>query len=125
MGRPVQREPAQSDVRPVACHAPGARLADLVAKFPPREAVRYVALETPGRGYYVGLDFASAMHPQTLLAWALNGEPLTWQHGAPLRLAIPIKYGVKNIKRIATIRYTNIRPADYWGERGYDWHCGH
>ena len=77
------------------------------------------------RGYYVGLDVASAMHPQTLLAWALNGEPLTWNHGAPLRLAIPIKYGVKNIKRIATIRWTNVRPTDYWGERGYDWYCGH
>ncbi len=106
-------------------HWTGARLADLMAKYPPREAVRYLALETPGRGYYVGLDADSAKHPQTLLAWALNGEPLTWNHGAPLRLAIPIKYGVKNIKRIATIRYTNVRPADFWGERGYDWYCGH
>jgi DMSO/TMAO reductase YedYZ molybdopterin-dependent catalytic subunit len=103
----------------------GVRLADLMAKFPPPQPVRYVALETPGRGYYVGLELASAMHPQTLLAWALNGAPLTASHGAPLRLAIPIKYGVKNIKRIATIRYTNVRPADFWAERGYDWYCGH
>lgn len=103
----------------------GARLADVVARFPPAQPSQYLALETPGRGYYVGLDFASAMHPQTLLAWALNDEPLTASHGAPLRLAIPIKYGVKNIKRIATIRYTNVRPADFWGERGYDWYCGH
>jgi len=101
------------------------RLADLMAKFPPPQPVRYVSLETPGRGYYVGLDLASAMHPQTLLAWALNGEPLTASHGAPLRLAIPIKYGVKNIKRIATIRWTNVRPPDFWAERGYDWYCGH
>ena len=103
----------------------GVRLADLMAKFPPPNPVRYVALETPGRGYYVGLDIASAVHPQTLLAWGLNGEPLTWNHGAPLRLAIPIKYGVKNIKRIATIRWTNIRPPDFWAEQGYDWYCGH
>jgi len=103
----------------------GARLADLMAKYPPPNPVRYVSLETPGRGYYVGLDIASAMHPQTLLAWGLNGEPLTWNHGAPLRLAIPIKYGVKNIKRIATIRWTNVRPADYWAQQGYDWYCGH
>ena len=103
----------------------GVRLADLMAKFPPPQPVRYVSLETPGRGYYVGLDRASAMHPQTLLAWGLNGEPLTASHGAPLRLAIPIKYGVKNIKRIATIRWTNVRPPDFWAERGYDWYCGH
>ena len=106
-------------------HWTGARLADLMAKYPPPAPVRYVALETPARGYYVGLDVASAMHPQTLLAWALNGEPLTWNHGAPLRLAIPIKYGVKNIKRIATVRWTNIRPPDFWAEQGYDWYCGH
>lgn len=105
-------------------HWTGVRLADVMARFPPPRPVRYLSMETPGRGYYVGLDIASAMHPQTLLAWAINGEPLSWQHGAPLRLAIPIKYGVKNIKRIATIRYTDIRPADFWGERGYDWYCG-
>jgi len=103
----------------------GARLADLMAKLPPPPGTRYVAMETPGRDYYVGLDMQSAMHPQTLLAYELNGQPLTWQHGAPLRLAIPVKYGIKNIKRIGTIRYADIRPADYWAERGYDWYAGH
>jgi len=103
----------------------GARLADLIARYPPANPrVRYVGLETPDQGYYVGLDIASAMHPQTLLAYELNGEPLTWQHGAPLRLAIPVKYGIKNIKRIGTIRYTDVRPADYWAEQGYDWYAG-
>ena len=43
----------------------------------------------------------------------------------PLRLAIPVKYGIKNIKRIGAIRLTDIRPADFWGERGYDWYAGH
>ena len=103
----------------------GARLSDVMAKFPPPQLPRYVALETPGRGYYVGLDIESAMHPQTLLAYELNGAPLSWQHGAPLRLAIPVKYGIKNIKRIGTIRYTDVRPADYWAEQGYDWYAGH
>jgi hypothetical protein len=103
----------------------GARLADLMARLPPPRGTRYVAMETPGRDYYVGLDMQSAMHPQTLLAYELNGQPLTWQHGAPLRLAIPVKYGIKNIKRIGTIRYADVRPADYWAERGYDWYAGH
>jgi DMSO/TMAO reductase YedYZ molybdopterin-dependent catalytic subunit len=103
----------------------GARLADVMAKFPPPPGTPYVAMETPGREYYVGLDMQSAMHPQTLLAYELNDQPLTWQHGAPLRLAIPVKYGIKNIKRIATIHYTNERPADFWAERGYDWYAGH
>ncbi len=103
----------------------GARLADLMAKYPPAERVQYVAMETPDRGYYVGLDMQSAMHPQTLLAYELNDERLSMNHGAPLRLAIPVKYGIKNIKRIGLIRYTNIRPADFWAEQGYDWYAGH
>jgi DMSO/TMAO reductase YedYZ molybdopterin-dependent catalytic subunit len=102
----------------------GARLADLAAKFRPAEETRYVGLETPDGGYYVGLDLASALHPQTLLCYEMNGEPITLEHGAPLRLAIPVKYGVKNLKRIGTIRFTPRRPPDYWAERGYDWYAG-
>lgn len=103
----------------------GARLADLVAKYPPAEKPPFLALETPDRGYYVGLDVDSALHPQTLLAYEMNGAPLAVLHGAPLRLAIPVKYGIKNLKRIGVIRYTHIKPADFWGERGYDWYAGH
>ena len=103
----------------------GARLADVIAKYPPVAAAHYIAMETPDRGYYVGLDMESALHPQTLLAYAMNGQPLTREHGAPLRLAIPVKYGIKNIKRIGTIRYATERPGDFWGERGYDWYAGH
>jgi DMSO/TMAO reductase YedYZ molybdopterin-dependent catalytic subunit len=123
----------------VIVHWTGARLTDLMKKFPPPtrngsrpdfsrrpdELVRYVSMETPGRQYYVGLDMPSALHPQTLLAYEINHQPLSWNHGAPLRLAIPVKYGIKNIKRLATIRYTDTRPADFWGERGYDWYAGH
>ena len=52
----------------------------------------------------------SAMHPQTLLAYEQNGKPLADEHGAPLRLVIPVKYGIKNIKRIGRIEYTNDKP---------------
>ena len=68
---------------------------------------------------------ASALHPQTLLCYELNGEPLTAQHGAPLRLVTPLKYGIKQIKRIGTLTFTDERPADFWAQRGYDWHAGH
>lgn len=85
----------------------------------------YVSMTTPDNDYYVGLDLAAALQPQTLLCYEMNGEPLTAGHGAPLRLVIPVKYGIKNIKRIGTIRFTDERPADYWAERGYDWYAGH
>ncbi|HWE50574.1 MAG TPA: molybdopterin-dependent oxidoreductase [Bryobacteraceae bacterium] len=103
----------------------GARLSDFTAKFAPGGADKqYVGMWTPKNDYYVSLDMPSAMHPQTLLAWEMNGQPLTQDHGAPLRLTIPVKYGIKNIKRIAKIEYSDTRPPDYWQEQGYDWYSG-
>jgi DMSO/TMAO reductase YedYZ molybdopterin-dependent catalytic subunit len=103
----------------------GVRFADVaaargwpVAEFP------YVSLATPDGGYYVGLDVPSALHPQTLLCDEMNGEPLPPEHGGPLRLTIPVKYGIKNIKWIGRVRFGADRPADFWAERGYDWYAG-
>ena len=103
----------------------GARFADFRARYGPGAITEYVRMETPDREYYVGLDADSAMHPQTLLCYEMNGRPLEPVHGAPLRLVIPVKYGIKNIKRIGTIEFTDRRPDDYWAERGYDWYAGH
>jgi DMSO/TMAO reductase YedYZ molybdopterin-dependent catalytic subunit len=104
----------------------GARFSDFARKFlPPGRALpKYVYLATPGEDYYVGLDMKSALHPQTVLAYERNGKPLDATHGAPLRLAISIKYGIKSIKRIGMIRFTDTKPADYWAEEGYDWFAG-
>ncbi len=84
----------------------------------------YVGMETPNKNYYVGLDMESAVHPQTILAYEMNGKPIPMEHGAPLRLIIPVKYGIKNIKRIGNIVFSNTRPRDYWAEEGYDYYSG-
>lgn len=106
----------------------GARFSDFTRKyFPGRTIPKYVYMATGAEEegeYFVGLDMQSALHPQTLLAWERNGKPLEEEHGAPLRLVIPVKYGIKNIKRIGLIRYTDQRPADYWAKEGYDWFAG-
>lgn len=120
-------------------HWAGVRLADLLAKYPlatrsgqpadpnhlPADVAPYVSMVTPDENYYVGLEIWSALHPQTLLCYEMNGQPLTPEHGAPLRLVTPLKYGIKHIKRIGTIAFTDTRPADYWAELGYDWSAGH
>ncbi|MDX2380289.1 MAG: molybdopterin-dependent oxidoreductase [Acidimicrobiia bacterium] len=85
--------------------------------------VKYVGLETPDGQYYVGWDIESILNPQTMLALREGTEPLDQAHGAPLRLATPNKYGIKCLKRIGVIRYTNERPPDYWAERSYDWYA--
>lgn len=107
-------------------HWAGARFSDFAQKYwpPGRSLPKYVSMSTPDEEYYVGLDMASAMHPQTLLAYEQNGGPLTAEHGAPLRLVIPVKYGIKNIKRIGRIEFTDKRPSDYWADDGYDWFAG-
>ncbi len=106
-------------------HWAGVRFADFTEKFAPdSRGAAYVSMQTPDQAYFVGLDRASALHPQTLLCYEMNGADLTSAHGAPLRLVIPVKYGVKNIKRIGAVAYTNLRPQDYWANEGYDWFAG-
>jgi DMSO/TMAO reductase YedYZ molybdopterin-dependent catalytic subunit len=105
-------------------HWGGTRFADFAQAYPPAPGMKYVRMETPDGGYYVGLDLESAMQPQTLLCYEMSGEALTEEHGAPLRLCIPTKYGIKNIKQIGKIAYTAERPRDYWADRGYDWYAG-
>jgi DMSO/TMAO reductase YedYZ molybdopterin-dependent catalytic subunit len=117
----------------------GARLADLASisgmatrsgkpidrDVSPGDLLPYASLKTPDRAYYVGLESASVVHPQTLLCYEMNGRPLEPLHGAPLRLAAPVKYGIKSLKQIGSIEFTDDRPADYWAEKGYDWYSGH
>ena len=117
----------------------GARFSDFIAKYQPKtrdgnapdiekqpeNLLPYVSLTTPDENYYVGWDLPSILHPQTVLAYEMNGSPLSLEHGAPLRLATATKYGIKQIKRIGRIEFTDVRPPDFWAERGYDWYSGH
>jgi DMSO/TMAO reductase YedYZ molybdopterin-dependent catalytic subunit len=119
-------------------HFGGVRFVDFVARFglatrsgrtadPENDRgdlYRYVYLATPDENYYVGLDMASALHPQTLLCDTMNWEALTRQHGAPVRLYLAVKYGYKSLKRVALIRFQDERPRDFWAERAYDWYAG-
>ena len=94
--------------------------------------MRWAALESSvnldGRGnpdpYYVSIDLDTARHPQALLATHYHGAPLHTDHGAPLRLVVPMKLGLKNIKAITRIAYVRDEPRDYWAERGYSRYDG-
>ena len=107
-------------------HWAGARFSDFAAKYnlTPQSQMKYVSLVTPDKQYYVGIDMASMMHPQTILCYEMNGKPLPMNQGYPLRLIIPVKYGIKHLKRIGTMSFSNERPPDYWYERGYDYFSG-
>jgi DMSO/TMAO reductase YedYZ molybdopterin-dependent catalytic subunit len=85
----------------------------------------YASLNTPDKKYYVGIDMSSMIQPQTILCYEMNGQPLPMNQGYPLRLIIPVKYGIKHLKRIGTLYFSDTRPPDYWAERGYDYYSGH
>lgn len=110
-------------------HWGGARFSDLIAAYKPAKIngrdPKYIYMETANGEYFVGLDYISAIHPQTLLVYEMSGKPINKWHGAPLRLCMPLKYGYKQIKQIAKIEYTDRRPKDYWAQLGYDWYAGH
>lgn len=104
----------------------GVRFADFLKKYnlEAMQAKKYVGLITPDRKYFVGIDMASMMQPQTLLCYELNGKVLPQEQGYPLRLIIPVKYGIKHLKRIGTLYFSDIPPRDYWAEQGYDYYAG-
>jgi sulfoxide reductase catalytic subunit YedY len=64
--------------------------------------------------YTEGLTMAEAMNDLTLLATGVYGHPLPKQHGAPLRLVVPWKYGFKSIKSIVKVEFTADRPKTFW-----------
>jgi len=110
----------------------GLRFEDLLRAFPPMSQAKWarvessVNLDASGNPdpYFMSLDLATARHPQTLLATHFNGQPLTVDHGAPLRLLVPAKLGLKNVKAITRITYLAEEPSDYWAERGYSRYDG-
>ena len=68
-----------------------------------QSGMNYVGMITPDEAYYVGNDMPGMMQPQTLLCYEMNGKPLPQNQGFPLRLIIPVKYGIKHLKRIGVI----------------------
>ena len=106
----------------------GVPLGEVLRRFEPTSKARYVAFTTladpkqmPGMRYRSinwpyreGLRIDEAMHPLSLLATGLYGEPLPQQNGAPLRLVVPWKYGFKSIKSIVSIRFVEKMPETAW-----------
>ena len=108
-------------------HWGGVKFSDFIKAYNLTEegGMKYLGLATPDKQYYVGIDMPSALHPQTLLCYELNGKPLPMDQGYPLRLIIPVKYGVKSLKRIGFMYFDNKRTPDYWADvKGYDYFSG-
>lgn len=108
----------------------GIELADILNRVGVQDGAKYVAFETVVQPdnmvgvqrrvlnfpYVEGLRLDEAMHPLTLMATGVYGEPLAKQCGAPIRLVVPWKYGFKSIKSIVRITLTEDEPPATWNQ---------
>ena len=117
----------------------GARLGPLLDKAGLKREARYVVfhcadslqdtLDGSGR-YYESIDLIDAYHPQTLLAYAMNDQPLPVAHGAPVRLRVERQLGYKQAKyvmrleAVADLAGIGGGKGGYWEDRGYEWYAG-
>ena len=97
----------------------GARLSDFLKMIGADTAAGFVTVQCAD-DYYESLDMATALHPQTLLCYEMYGQPLTREHGAPLRLTIPTKVGYKQAKYLTDLKVTRVlEKVGYWEDQGY------
>jgi DMSO/TMAO reductase YedYZ molybdopterin-dependent catalytic subunit len=99
----------------------GVPVSAVIQMVQPTAEARYLRFDSFDRHYSNGWDLASAMHPQTILAYAWNDRPLTIERGAPLRLYSPVKLGYKLTKYLTGMTFTRERPGGYWEDQGYPW----
>jgi DMSO/TMAO reductase YedYZ molybdopterin-dependent catalytic subunit len=102
----------------------GVPVSAIVAMVEPTAEARYLRFDSFDGRYFNGWDLKSAMHQQTILAYAFNERPLTIERGAPLRLYSPIKLGYKLTKYLVGMTFTGERPGGYWEDQGYPWFAG-
>ena len=96
-----------------------------------RFIVFHCADDFDGTPYYESIDLVDAFHPQTILAWGMNGQPLSVAHGAPLRLRVERQLGYKQAKyvmrveAVPTLKGLGQGGGGYWEDAAdYQWYAG-
>jgi DMSO/TMAO reductase YedYZ molybdopterin-dependent catalytic subunit len=114
----------------------GVPLSEVLALAQPKPAARYVVfhcadpMDADGTRYYESIGLEDAHHPQTILAYELNGEALPVKNGAPIRVRIERQLGYKMAKYIMRIElvadFKGIGGGNggYWEDQGYEWYAG-
>jgi DMSO/TMAO reductase YedYZ molybdopterin-dependent catalytic subunit len=110
----LEKLPRFSQITLLQCGAPkptgivkwtGVRFSD-VAKMLQAQTFAAYGRFVASDGYVIDEDINTLMHPQVMLAWMMNDKPLTPDHGAPMRLVVPFRYGARSLKAITEIQLT-------------------
>lgn len=102
----------------------GVRVSEIAKLVRPDPGAQYVEFRSFDSNYWSSWDLASAMHPQTLLAYGMNGHDLSDDHGAPLRLYSAVKLGYKMVKYLSEVNFLAQPTGGYWENLGYEWYAG-
>jgi DMSO/TMAO reductase YedYZ molybdopterin-dependent catalytic subunit len=102
----------------------GVRLSVLAELVKPHPNAQYVDFQSFDDGYHESWDLPSALHPQTLVAYGMDGHWLGAPHGGPARVYSPVKLGYKNTKYLTKIVFLPQRNGGYWSDQGYEWYGG-
>jgi DMSO/TMAO reductase YedYZ molybdopterin-dependent catalytic subunit len=102
----------------------GVALRDLARLVGADRRAAFVEFQSFDAGYYSSWDRESALHPQSILAYGMDGALLTPGHGAPLRLYSAVKLGYKMVKYLTEVRFLPTRTGGFWEDRGYEWFAG-
>jgi DMSO/TMAO reductase YedYZ molybdopterin-dependent catalytic subunit len=98
----------------------GVRFHDLLALARPTPAARALTFTSAEEPYVDSLTLEQLQAPDAMLAYDMDGGPLTREHGAPARVVMPRMYGYKGVKWLRRITVTDRAPDGYWEQRGYD-----
>jgi DMSO/TMAO reductase YedYZ molybdopterin-dependent catalytic subunit len=99
-------------------HWKGVRLVEILSRVGLKPGIRKIVFHADD-GYTDSITLDAALRPDTLLAYEMNGERLTKEHGYPARLLIPGIYGMKNVKWITRIELVDYDFKGYWMQRGW------
>jgi len=134
----IRSFPVHSQITHLACEEgwsyiaqwTGARLSDVLQHVGIPPQARYVVYRSIQADWWESVDMADALHPQTLVAYGMNGGELPVGFGGPLRLRVPRQLGYKSVKYITRITVTdNLKPfgkglGSASPEGGYAWYAG-
>jgi DMSO/TMAO reductase YedYZ molybdopterin-dependent catalytic subunit len=101
----------------------GPRFSDFLQRVGADTTARYVGFKCADK-YYGSVDMATALHPQTIMAFKYADQVLPAKYGFPWKLRVPTKLGFKNPKHIVAMFVTNENPGGYWEDQGYNWFSG-